>query len=101
MSNYLKSKRLYKEVYNKKYLFKIIKKQKHKIKNQKNTLIKNYTKKKQKEINIKDTAAIEYLDILKNECENERNKKTSFENRSGLIMALLGAICIFLIIKYI
>lgn len=47
-------------------------------------------------IEVNDTAIVEYLDIVKSEYENERNKKQSFENRAGLIMALLGAICIFL-----
>lgn len=48
---------------------------------------------------IEDTAILEYLDIVKSEYEIERNKKQSFENRAGLIMALLGAICIFLFEK--
>jgi hypothetical protein len=50
-------------------------------------------------IDVNDTAIVEYLDIVKSEYENERNKKQSFENRAGLIMALLGAICIFLFEK--
>lgn len=50
-------------------------------------------------IEVSDTAIAEYLDIVKSEYENERNKKQSFENRAGLIMALLGAICIFLFEK--
>ena len=48
---------------------------------------------------IEETAILEYLDIVKNEYETERNKKQSLENRAGLIMALLGAICIFLFEK--
>lgn len=48
---------------------------------------------------IEETAILEYLDIVKSEYETERNKKQSFENRAGLIMALLGAICIFLFEK--
>lgn len=47
-------------------------------------------------IDISCTAMVEYLEVVKSEYENERNKKQSFENRAGLIMALLGAICIFL-----
>lgn len=43
-----------------------------------------------------NTAIVEYLEIVRSEYETERNKKQSFENRSGLIMAMLGAICIFL-----
>ena len=50
----------------------------------------------QEYVNVADTAITEYLDIVKSEYETERNKKQSFENRAGLIMALLGAICIFL-----
>jgi len=45
---------------------------------------------------VENTAIVEYFDIVKTEYETERNKKQSFENRAGLIMALLGAICIFL-----
>lgn len=49
--------------------------------------------------NVGETAIEEYLDIVKSEYETERNKKQSFENRAGLIMALLGAVCIFLFEK--
>lgn len=48
---------------------------------------------------VEDIPVLEYLDIVKNEYEIERNKKQSFENRAGGIMALLGAICIFLFEK--
>lgn len=50
-------------------------------------------------VNIDDTAIEEYLEIVRSEYETERNKKQSFENRAGLIMTLLGAICIFLFEK--
>lgn len=50
-------------------------------------------------VDVSKTAIVEYLDIVKSEYENERSKKQSFENRSGLVMALLGAICIFLFEK--
>lgn len=50
-------------------------------------------------IEVSDTAIVEYLDIVKSEYETERNKKQSFENRAGLIMALLGAVSIFLFEK--
>lgn len=50
-------------------------------------------------VKVEDTAIVEYLEIVKSEYETERNKKQSFENRAGLIMALLGAICIFLFEK--
>lgn len=46
-------------------------------------------------VSVSDTAIIEYLEVVKSEYENERNKKQSFENRAGLILAFLGAICIF------
>lgn len=48
---------------------------------------------------VDNTAIAEYLEIVRSEYETERNKKQSFENRAGLIMALLGAICIFLFEK--
>lgn len=38
----------------------------------------------------------EYLDVVKSEYDIERDKKQSFENRAGIILAMLGAICIFL-----
>lgn len=50
-------------------------------------------------VDVNDTAIVEYLEIVRSEYEIERNKKQSFENRSGLIMAFLGAICIFLFEK--
>lgn len=50
-------------------------------------------------VNIDDTAALYYLEVVKSEYEIERNKKQSFENRAGIILALLGAICIFLFEK--
>ena len=50
-------------------------------------------------IDIDNTAIPEYLEIVKSEYENERNKKQSFENRAGLVMALVGAICIFIFEK--
>lgn len=50
-------------------------------------------------IDVNNTAIVEYLEIVRSEYETERNKKQSFENRAGLIMALLGTICIFLFEK--
>ena len=44
-----------------------------------------------------NTAITEYLDIVKSEYEIERSKKESFENRVGIILALVGAMCIFLL----
>ena len=46
-------------------------------------------------IDINDTAIPEYLEVVKSEYEIERNKKQSFETRSGLLLTLLGAIMIF------
>jgi hypothetical protein len=50
-------------------------------------------------IDVSETPIIEYLEIVKDEYEIERNKKQSFENRAGLILALVGAICIFVFEK--
>ena len=49
---------------------------------------------------IEDTAIVEYLDIVRSEYEIERAKKQSFEDRAGLVMALAGALCIFLFENY-
>ena len=49
----------------------------------------------QAEALLSNTAINEYLAIVRSEYEIERNKKQSFENRAGLIMALVGATCIF------
>lgn len=46
-------------------------------------------------IDIKNTAIPEYLEVVKSEYEIERNKKQSFETRSGLLLTLLGTIMIF------
>lgn len=51
------------------------------------------------EINIDILAAQEYLDVIKNEYSFERNKKQSFETRAGLIITILGALCVFLFDK--
>lgn len=50
-------------------------------------------------VDINNTAILEYFDIVKNEYAIEREKKQSFENRAGLLMALLGVLCIFLFEK--
>lgn len=44
-----------------------------------------------------ETAILEYLDIVKSEYEIERNKKESFENRAGIVLALVGALCVFVL----
>jgi len=47
------------------------------------------------EINISDTAINEYFNVVTTEYQIERSKKLSFETRSGLLLTLLSAICIF------
>ena len=42
---------------------------------------------------------MEYLSVVENEYEIERNKKGSFENRAGIFFALIGAICVYLFDK--
>lgn len=51
------------------------------------------------DIDVDETAIMEYLEIVQREYEIERNKKQSFENRVEIVMALMGAICIFLFEK--
>lgn len=46
-------------------------------------------------IDISNTAIPEYLEVVKSEYQIERNKKQSFETRSGLLLTLLGAVLIF------
>lgn len=46
-------------------------------------------------IDIENTAMPEYLEVVKSEYEIERNKKQSFETRSGLLLTLLGAVLVF------
>ncbi len=52
-----------------------------------------------KKTDLDSTAIVEYLETVRSEYEIERNKKQSFEDRAGLIITLLGAICIFLFEK--
>lgn len=47
------------------------------------------------EFNISDTAINEYFSVVTSEYQIERSKKQSFETRSGLLLTLLSAICIF------
>ena len=47
------------------------------------------------EIILENTAIPEYLEVVKSEYAIERSKKQSFENRSGLLLTLLSAVCIF------
>ena len=44
-----------------------------------------------------ETAIDKCLDILQSEYIIERNKKTSFESRAGVILALIGTFCVFLL----
>lgn len=46
-----------------------------------------------------ETAIIEFLDVVKSEYEIERNKKESFENRAGIVLALISALCVFVFEK--
>lgn len=50
-------------------------------------------------ISTENTAIVEYLDVVKTEYQIERDKKQNFDTRAGLIITLLGAICIFLFEK--
>lgn len=47
------------------------------------------------EPHFEDTAISEYLDVVKKEYEIELQKKSSFESRSGMIMAFIGTIYVF------
>lgn len=46
---------------------------------------------------LKETIAAECLDILLREYEMERGKRQSFENRAGIIMAVLAALYVFVL----
>lgn len=59
----------------------------------------NTNKEKDIQINIEDTSIKEYLDIVRKEYETERSKRQSFENRSGIIITILAALCIFVFDK--
>lgn len=47
-------------------------------------------------IPIDNTTILDCLDIMKHEYEIERNKRQSFETRSGLVITILAALCIFI-----
>lgn len=49
--------------------------------------------------NVNETAIEEYFEVVKGEYDKERDKKQSFENRAGIILTLIGAICVFLFEK--
>lgn len=44
-----------------------------------------------------DTAITEYLEVVKSEYDIERAKKESFENRAGIVLALIGTLAIFVL----
>lgn len=47
-------------------------------------------------IQVSNTAIPEFYDIVKSEYENEKNKKQSFENRAGIVLALIGTVSVLL-----
>lgn len=49
--------------------------------------------------NIEEVAAVEYLEVVKNEYSFERGKRQSFEARAGLIITIIGALFVFLFDK--
>ena len=48
---------------------------------------------------VDKTAMCEYLELVQSEYSIERGKKESFENRAGIIMALIGALLVFILDK--
>lgn len=48
---------------------------------------------------VDQTAMCEYLNLVQSEYSIERGKKESFENRAGIIMALIGALLVFTLDK--
>lgn len=46
-----------------------------------------------------NTAVIEYLDAVRHEYDCQSDIKVSFENRSGFLLTLLGAVCVFVFEK--
>lgn len=44
-----------------------------------------------------NTAITEYLEVVKSEYDIERAKKESFENRAGIVLALIGTLAIFVL----
>ncbi len=48
---------------------------------------------------VDQTAMCEYLEMIQSEYSIERGKKESFENRAGIIMALIGALLVFILDK--
>lgn len=54
------------------------------------------TKEAALKIPIDNTTILDCLDIMKHEYEIERNKRQSFETRSGLVITILAALCIFI-----
>lgn len=48
---------------------------------------------------IDDVVLTEYIKVVENEYNAERNKKNSFETRAGILLTFLGAIIVFLMEK--
>lgn len=46
---------------------------------------------------INEVSIVECLDIIRSEYEIERNKKQSFDNRAGLLITIIAAVCIFVL----
>jgi hypothetical protein len=46
-------------------------------------------------ISISDTMLLEYLDVVRNEYDVERDKKQGFESRAGMLLTLLAAIAVY------
>ena len=46
-------------------------------------------------LSVETTAIHEYLEICIHEYDNESRIKESFENRAGILFALLSALCVF------
>ena len=46
---------------------------------------------------IEEMPILEYLEVVKSEYNNERQKKGSFESRAGISFAFIGTLCVFLL----
>ena len=46
---------------------------------------------------IEKMPILEYLEVVKSEYNNERQKKCSFESRAGISIAFTGTLCAFLL----
>lgn len=48
---------------------------------------------------IENTCILDCLEVVQNEYDIERNKRQSFETRSGIVVTILAALCIFVFEK--